>query len=73
MPIIEAIRRLRLACPGTKIGYDGRPAGWWCLLPGGSYPDDLISAPCFGGLARMATAARQVPGRTTITLRGFCS
>lgn len=57
MPTAEAIRRLRLSCPGTQIGYDGEPAAWWSVLPGASSPSDLISAPCFGTLAQMTAAA----------------
>jgi hypothetical protein len=61
MPTVEAIRRLRLACPGIQVGYDGDPAAWWGLLPGSSYPADRIIAPCFGSLSQLAIA--QTPQR----------
>jgi hypothetical protein len=58
MPTVEAIRRLRLACPGIHVGYDGEPAAWWGVLPGSRYPAERISAPCFGALSQMTDAAR---------------
>lgn len=51
---MEAMRRLRGAYPGIRVGYGGSPAGWRALLPGA---DDPIVAPCFGALIKL-TAAR---------------
>lgn len=57
MPAVEAARRLARAYPGIQIGYDGDPAAWWGLLPGHRYPDERLTAPCFGALSQTIAAA----------------
>ena len=57
LPAAEAVRGLRRAYPGIRVGYAGAPAMWWATLPGDSYPDDRLAAPCFGALSQVTAAA----------------
>ena len=66
---VEAARGLWRSCPGIRVGYGGEPAMWWALLPGDSYSDDRLFAPCFGALSQVTAAAwaARGPGRSSGT------